>query len=262
MVEVVAALIWDNDKFMICQRPAHKTRGLLWEFVGGKVENGETKQQALMRECREELDVELCVGDVYTEVVHHYSDLDVQLTLFNATVKSGEPKKIEHNDIRWITPAEIDQYAFCPADREILLKLQGLPDISVDEMRLTEFFKSIIDQDSSEVVICNTQHTIIYMNPAAKAQYAKYGGDTLVGRNLLNCHSKASAQMIEKILAWFAADKANNKVHTFYNEKQNKDVYMVALRDKNGALIGYYEKHEMRNRDSAAFYCMPDKDQA
>ena len=120
MTEVVAALIWQGDKFMICQRPAHKARGLLWEFVGGKVESGETKEQALIRECKEELNVRLSVGDVFMEVIHEYPDLTVHLTLFNATIAKGEPQKLEHNDIQWITPREISDYDFCPADKEIL----------------------------------------------------------------------------------------------------------------------------------------------
>ena len=120
MTEVVAALIWDKDKFMICQRPAHKARGLLWEFVGGKVEPGETKEQALIRECREELAVPLLVSDVFMDVVHEYPDLTVHLTLFNATIAEGEPQKLEHNDIKWITPSDIPNYDFCPADEEIL----------------------------------------------------------------------------------------------------------------------------------------------
>ena len=124
MTEVVAALIWDNDKFMICRRPPHKTRGLLWEFVGGKVEAGETKEQALIRECREEIDVTLSVGDVVTEVYHQYPDLYVHLTLFNATIAEGVPKMLEHADIRWITPDEIPNYDFCPADVEILAKIR------------------------------------------------------------------------------------------------------------------------------------------
>ena len=123
MTEVVAALIWNNDKFMICQRPAHKARGLLWEFVGGKVEPGESKEQALIRECQEELDVTLSVGDVFMDVVHEYPDLTVHLTLFNATIAKGEPQKLEHNDIKCITPHEILGYAFCPADDEILVKI-------------------------------------------------------------------------------------------------------------------------------------------
>ena len=124
ITEVVAALIWRDDKFMICQRPAHKARGLLWEFVGGKVEEGETKQQALIRECREEIAVTLDVGEVFMDVTHEYPDLTVHLTLFNATIAEGEPQMLEHVDIRWITPREIPEYDFCPADVEILDKLR------------------------------------------------------------------------------------------------------------------------------------------
>ena len=120
ITEVVAALIWDGDRFMICQRPAHKARGLLWEFVGGKVEAGETGEQALIRECREEIAVELSMGDVFMEVLHEYPDLTVHLTLYNASIAKGTPRKLEHNDIRWITPGEIPDYDFCPADVEIL----------------------------------------------------------------------------------------------------------------------------------------------
>ena len=112
---------------MICQRPAHKARGLLWEFVGGKVEPGETKEQALIRECREELAVTLSVGDVFMDVVHEYPDLTVHLTLFNATIAEGEPQKLEHNDIQWITPREIPNYEFCPADEEILAQINNEP---------------------------------------------------------------------------------------------------------------------------------------
>ena len=124
MIEVVAALIWDKDKFLICQRPKNKARALLWEFVGGKVEKGETKEQALIRECREELDIILSVCDVFMDVVHEYPDLTVHLTLFNATIAEGEPQKLEHNDIQWITPSKIPNYEFCPADEEILVKIQ------------------------------------------------------------------------------------------------------------------------------------------
>ena len=123
MTEVVAALIWNNDKFMICQRPASKARALLWEFVGGKVEQGETKEQALIRECKEELNTLLSVGDVFMDVVHEYLDITVHLTLFSATIADGEPQKLEHNDIQWITPSEISNYEFCPADEEILAKI-------------------------------------------------------------------------------------------------------------------------------------------
>lgn len=125
ITEVAAALIWEKDRFMICQRPAHKARGLLWEFVGGKLEPGETGQQALVRECREELAVTVEPGPVYMEVTHPYPDLTVHLTLFNAVIREGTPQKLEHKDIRWITPAEIDAYDFCPADAEILTRLKA-----------------------------------------------------------------------------------------------------------------------------------------
>ena len=125
ITEVVAALIWDGGRFMACQRPANKARGLLWEFVGGKVEPGETKEEALIRECREELAVTLEVGDVYMEVIHEYPDLTVRLTLFHAVIAEGQPRKLEHNDIRWITPAQIPQYDFCPADIAILKRIMA-----------------------------------------------------------------------------------------------------------------------------------------
>ena len=123
MVKVVAALLWDGNQFMICQRPAHKARALLWEFVGGKVEPGETKEQALIRECQEELAVEVLPRDVFMEVTHTYPDITVHLTLFNATIAKGVPQKLEHNDIRWITPSQIPCYDFCPADQEILKRI-------------------------------------------------------------------------------------------------------------------------------------------
>ncbi len=122
-LEVVAALIVRNGKFLICQRPANKKRALLWEFVGGKVEAGETREQALARECREELALEVHVDDVFTEVTHVYPDVTVHLTLFNARA-DGDPQMLEHNDMRWITPDEIDRYEFCPADKDILDKIK------------------------------------------------------------------------------------------------------------------------------------------
>ena len=126
MIEVVAALIWDNDRFMICKRPANKARAMLWEFVGGKVEPGETKIQALIRECQEELAVTLSVGDVFMDVVHEYPDITVHLTLFNAAIAEGSPQKLEHNDRQWIKVSEIDNYDFCPADVDILEKIKTL----------------------------------------------------------------------------------------------------------------------------------------
>lgn len=124
MTQVVAALIWNEDKFMICQRPKHKTRALEWEFVGGKLEKGETRQQALIRECMEELGITVEVDDIFFEVDHEYPDITIHLTLFNARITKGEPQLLEHNDIRWITANEISEYNFCPADKDILEKIK------------------------------------------------------------------------------------------------------------------------------------------
>ena len=124
MTEVVAALIWDGDRFMICRRPPQKARGLLWEFVGGKVEPGETKPEALARECREELALSISVGEPFMDVTHVYPDLTIHLTLFNAAVAGGTPELLEHVDLRWITVEEIGDYDFCPADEVILERLK------------------------------------------------------------------------------------------------------------------------------------------
>ena len=124
IVEVVAALIRDGDRFMICQRPEGKKRALLWEFVGGKVESGETKEAALIRECMEELAVTVAPQEIFMDVTHEYPDITVHLTLFNAVITEGIPQKLEHNDIRFITVDEIPQYDFCPADVEILAKIK------------------------------------------------------------------------------------------------------------------------------------------
>ncbi len=125
IVEVVAALIWYNDKFLICQRPINKARGLLWEFVGGKVEKGETKEQALIRECQEELAITVEPHGIFREVTHEYPDISVHLTLFNCTISRGQPQLLEHNAMAWITPAEIPNYSFCPADVEILKNIKN-----------------------------------------------------------------------------------------------------------------------------------------
>ena len=115
-IEVVAALIWRGDRFLACQRPPEKARGLLWEFVGGKVEGGESGPQALVRECCEELGVTIRVRGAFMDVTHEYPELTVHLTLYEAEIAQGEPKKLEHNDIRWITVKEMDTLEFCPAD--------------------------------------------------------------------------------------------------------------------------------------------------
>lgn len=121
-------------------------------------------------------------------------------------------------------------------------------------MNLSSYFKSIIDQDRCAVVICNLRHEMIYMNPAASSRYEKHGGNKLVGKSLLDCHNAKSQEMIKKTINWFEKSKENNIVFTYHNEKENKDVYMVALRDDEGTLIGYYEKHEYRTAETAEFY--------
>ena len=123
-VQVAAALIWDRDRFMICQRPAHKARGLLWEFPGGKLEEGEDGPAALIRECQEELDVTLAVEDLYMSVPHEYPDILIELLLYHARIDHGDLKLLEHADLKWITPDEIDQYEFCPADTDILAQIR------------------------------------------------------------------------------------------------------------------------------------------
>lgn len=123
MTDVVAALIWNHGRFLACQRPAYKARGLLWEFVGGKIDPGETPEEALIRECREELNITVRVGDVFMEVIHEYPDLTVRLILFNAHIEQGEIQLLEHNDARWLLPSEIPNYQFCPADKDILAEI-------------------------------------------------------------------------------------------------------------------------------------------
>lgn len=121
-------------------------------------------------------------------------------------------------------------------------------------MELSQYFKSIVDQDRCAIVICNPEHEIVYMNPTAVERYAKHGGAALVGKSLLHCHNEKSNEMIQRVIAWFKESKEHNIIYTFYNEKENKDVYMVALRDQEGTLIGYYEKHELRDRETASRY--------
>ena len=123
-IEVVAALIWQGDRFLACQRPPEKARGLLWEFVGGKVEAGESGPEALIRECREELDVELKVNGAFMDVTHEYPELTVHLTLYEAEIEKGEPRMIEHHDLRWVTVGEMDELEFCPADQVFLEELR------------------------------------------------------------------------------------------------------------------------------------------
>ena len=146
--EVVAALIWEKNRFLICQRPPQKARGTLWEFVGGKIEPGETPAEALIRECREELDITVSVGSLFMEVTHDYPDLEVHLRLYHAEIAEGRPKMLEHMDLRWITPEEIPGFQFCPADVVILQKLQKVykkktPAVFFWERRRSSLYKKV-----------------------------------------------------------------------------------------------------------------------
>ena len=125
-IEVVAALIWDKGRFLACQRPESKARGGLWEFVGGKVEPGETKRQALIRECREELDVTIAAGEVFLELTHSYPDLTIHLTVFHASIAEGTPWLLEHQAMCWVTAKEAETMSFCPADQEIIERLKRI----------------------------------------------------------------------------------------------------------------------------------------
>ena len=120
MIEVVAALIYAGDRILICRRPMGKAQGGLWEFPGGKIEPGETGAQALARECREELDVRLDVGEALADVVQDYPGKRVHLTLYAAKIAAGEPRKLEHSDIRWVPVEQIETYDLCPADARLL----------------------------------------------------------------------------------------------------------------------------------------------
>lgn len=124
--QVVAALIWREDRFLICRRPANKKRALLYEFVGGKVESDETHEQALRRECFEELAIEIEVGELFMQIRHAYPDITIDLFLYQAYLAEGsaEPQMLEHADLRWIRPDEIDDFEFCPADCDILEEIK------------------------------------------------------------------------------------------------------------------------------------------
>ena len=115
-------------------------------------------------------------------------------------------------------------------------------------------YKSVLEADRAAVVICDLEHKIIYMNPAAIHRYEKWGGKDLLGKSLLDCHNEKSREMIQKVVGWFRESKDNNLVYTSYNQKENKDVYMVALRDESGDLIAYYEKHEYRDKETMKMY--------
>lgn len=119
---------------------------------------------------------------------------------------------------------------------------------------MEQFYKSVLDQDRAPIVLCDLNHKILYMNKSAIERYEKRGGASLIGRSLLECHNPQSNERIEEVVSWFKESSDNNMIYTYFNEKENKDVYMVALRNEAGELIGYYEKHEYRNRETSQFY--------
>ncbi|MCQ2428222.1 MAG: (deoxy)nucleoside triphosphate pyrophosphohydrolase [Clostridia bacterium] len=124
-IKVVAALIRDGGKIMICRRPAGKARGMLWEFPGGKIEPDEEPEQALVRECREELDIGINAGRLFLTVRHEYPDITVELSVYESVITEGTPKLLEHSAIAFITPKEADDYEFCPADVAIIDRIKA-----------------------------------------------------------------------------------------------------------------------------------------
>lgn len=126
--------------------------------------------------------------------------------------------------------------------------------MNFNEININQFYKSVIEADKQPIVICDIEHTIVYMNTSAIKRYAKRGGSDLIGRNLLDCHNEDSKAKINKCVEWFGKSKENNLVYTFHNDNENSDIYIVALRDEIGRLIGYYEKHESRSEEKMSKY--------
>lgn len=159
ITQVVAALIWREDKILICRRPANKARALLWEFPGGKVEAGETKQQALVRECREELGITVVPGSVYYEVTHTYPDITIHLTLFNCTAK-GEPQRLEHAALKWVQPHDVTAYDFCPADKAIVAEIAAQANAKIKTERL--YLRELTISDEAELKTFLQDEEVMY----------------------------------------------------------------------------------------------------
>ena len=207
MVDVVAALIWRGEAFLICQRPAGKARGLLWEFAGGKVEPGETPQQALVRECREELDIIVHVGEEFMQVTHAYPDITVRLTLFCAQIVSGEPRCLEHAALRWIRPEEIPQYDFCPADAPILERLRELDGARAGSLREMQkaAYQNKLDKGFN-VTDVHKEFCLLY-GEVAEAYDAYRKKQHSVGEELADAAVRSSERERAAIDAERAADK-------------------------------------------------------
>lgn len=159
ITQVVAALIWREDKILICRRPANKARALLWEFPGGKVEAGETKQQALVRECREELGITVVPGSVYYEVTHTYPDITIHLTLFNCTTQD-EPQRLEHSELAWVLPQNVTAYNFCPADKAIVAKIAAQANAKIQTERL--YLRELTPADDAELKTFLQDEKVMY----------------------------------------------------------------------------------------------------
>lgn len=181
-----------------------------------------------------------------------FLQVDPQTQMERIRRRNGaEMAKVFQN--RWI-PLEEAYFSTCQVQSCAQLCLAT--DTKGETMELNPYFKSIIDQDPRQVVICDTDHVIRYMNPAAVSHYETRGGSSLVGKSLMDCHNARSVAAIEQVVQWFGKSRENNRVHTFYNAKDNRDVYMIALRSDDGTLIGYYEQHIIRNPDPTPLYQM------
>jgi mutator protein MutT len=124
MIQVAAAIIRKNGKVLICQRGAGGSTAFLWEFPGGKLEEGETLEQCLIRECKEELEIDIKVNDVFGKSEYEYADGKIAFTFFSADFTGGIIKVNVHKDIKWVLPNELKDYQFCPADVEIVESLK------------------------------------------------------------------------------------------------------------------------------------------
>lgn len=246
-VRVVAAIIIENGKVFATQRGYGEFKDG-WEFPGGKIEPGETPEEAVVREIKEELDAEVEVVELLDTVEYDYPEFHLSMDCFICKIVSGDLVLKEHEAAKWLTMGTLDSVAWLPAD---IILINGIRQVLIKSY--ASFYKSIVDQDRAAVVICNLNHEIIYMNPAAIKAYAKRGGEKLIGMCILDCHNEESKKKIHQVIEWFKEDEKHNIVFTGYNEKHNRDVYMVALRDA-GKLIGYYEKHEYRENETMKTY--------
>ena len=252
----------EKERILFCRRAKNPYKGL-YNFVGGKVEPDEHGENAAYRELLEETGIGRDDIRLFRLMDMTYYQQGLVLEIYVGMLHKDTEMTEEVNPLEWISIhddfADSGKYA---GDKNIahivemalMYDVDRGADAAHEKCRMyAAYHKSIIDQDRCAVVICNLRHEIIYMNPAAVANYANRGGIGLIGQNILNCHNAASQQKIRQVVEWFAESEDHNMVYTYYNEKQNKDVYMVALRSE-GRLIGYYEKHEFRTKETMKPY--------